>query len=303
MKLPDFVVIKEVGPRDGLQNEKKIVATKDKLEWIYLLSETGLSYIEVSSFVHPKWIPALADAADVFAHLERKEGVTYAALVPNVRGLQRALSVNVDEVSVFLSASETHNQGNINSSILDALTSIKEVTANSLQAGKKVRGYISTVFGCPFEGQVSISKVEEICEELLSYGIYEISLGDTIGVANPSQVERVLGSLLSKFPSSSLALHFHNTYGMALANVMQSLSMGITTFDSACGGLGGCPYAPGASGNVATNDLLYMLSAMGIQTNIDTSRFTIATQFIERKLNMPLHSYVHRAMQQKTKSR
>ncbi|WP_379968325.1 hydroxymethylglutaryl-CoA lyase [Ectobacillus sp. sgz5001026] len=303
MKLPDFVVIKEVGPRDGLQNEKKIVATKDKLEWIHLLSETGLSYIEVSSFVHPKWIPALADAADVFAHLERKAGVTYAALVPNIRGLQRALSVNVDEVSVFLSASETHNHSNINTSISDALASIKEVTVNSLQAGKKVRGYISTVFGCPFEGQVSISKVEEICEELLSYGIYEISLGDTIGVANPSQVERVLGSLLSKFPTSSLALHFHNTYGMALANVMQSLSMGITTFDSACGGLGGCPYAPGASGNVATNDLIHMLSAMGIQTNIDESRFTIATQFIERKLNMPLHSHVHRAMQQKMKSR
>ncbi|WP_416826128.1 hydroxymethylglutaryl-CoA lyase [Ectobacillus polymachus] len=301
MKLPDFVVIKEVGPRDGLQNEKKIVGTNDKLEWIHLLSDTGLSYIEVSSFVHPKWIPALADATDVFANLERKADITYAALVPNERGLQRALAANVDEVSVFLSASETHNRSNINTSVADALKSIKEVTAASLQAGKKVRGYISTVFGCPFEGPVSISAVMELCEELLSYGIYEISLGDTIGVANPLQVEQVLESLLDKFPASSLALHFHNTYGMALANVLQSLVMGITTFDSACGGLGGCPYAPGASGNIATNDLIHMLHSMGVQTNIDEDRFMIASQFIERKLDIPLNSHVLHAKQQKAK--
>lgn len=301
MKLPDFVEIKEVGPRDGLQNEKRIVETKDKLEWIHLLSDTGLSYIEVSSFVHPKWIPALADATDVFAKLERKADITYAALVPNERGLQRALAANVDEVSVFLSASETHNRSNINTSIADALKSIKEVTATSLQAGKKVRGYISTVFGCPFEGPVSTSAVTEICEELLSYGIYEISLGDTIGVANPRQVEQVLESLLGKFPASSLALHFHNTYGMALANVLQSLVMGITTFDSACGGLGGCPYAPGASGNIATNDLIHMLHSMGVQTNIDEDRFMIASQFIERKLDIPLNSHVLHAKQQKAK--
>ncbi|MDM5188760.1 hydroxymethylglutaryl-CoA lyase [Bacillus sp. DX4.1] len=303
MKLPTFAVIKEVGPRDGLQNEKKIVDTKDKVKWIHLLSEAGLSYIEVSSFVHPKWVPALADASDVFAELERKPDVTYAALVPNQNGLERALLQPVDEVNVFLSASEAHNKSNINKSITEALSVIQDITKQAHFAGKRVRGYVSTVFGCPYEGDVSIDAVDELCNQLFSYGIYEVSLGDTIGVANPAQVERILEHLLRKYDASQFAMHFHNTYGMALANVVKSLECGVTTFDSSCGGLGGCPYAPGASGNVATDDLVHMLHQMGVQTNIDEEKLLQASQFIQSKLNIPLPSNVYRALQHKTISR
>ncbi|MGG2015265.1 hydroxymethylglutaryl-CoA lyase [Bacillus sp. S10(2024)] len=303
MKLPSFASIKEVGPRDGLQNEKKIVSTKDKVKWIYMLADAGLSYIEVSSFVHPKWIPALGDAQGVFAALERKPHVTYAALVPNQNGLERALLQDVDEVNVFLSASETHNKKNINKSIDEALSVIEEVTKQSLFVGKKVRGYVSTVFGCPYEGEVNVHTVDELCNKLFSYGIYEVSLGDTIGVANPVQVERVLEHLLPKYDSSKFAMHFHNTYGMALANVVKSLECGVTTFDSSCGGLGGCPYAPGASGNVATNDLVHMLHKMGIQTNINEEKLLQATKFIQSKLGTQIPSHVYRALEHKTVSR
>ncbi|MEN1936173.1 hydroxymethylglutaryl-CoA lyase [Paenibacillus sp. 102] len=303
MKLPTFAVIKEVGPRDGLQNEKKIVSTKDKVKWIQLLSEAGLSYIEVSSFVHPKWVPALADAGDVFAELKRNSDVTYAALVPNQNGLERALLQNVDEVNVFLSASESHNKSNINKSINEALSVVQDITKQAQFAGKRVRGYVSTVFGCPYEGDVSIDAVDELCNQLFSYGIYEVSLGDTIGVANPLQVERVLEQLLKKYDSSQFAMHFHNTYGMALANVVQSLEYGVTTFDSSCGGLGGCPYAPGASGNVATDDLVHMLHKMGVQTNINEEKLLKASQFIQSKLNIQLPSHVYKALQHKTISR
>ncbi|MFD3450001.1 hydroxymethylglutaryl-CoA lyase [Microbacteriaceae bacterium 4G12] len=303
MKLPASVIVKEVGPRDGLQNEKKVIPTASKIEWINMLSNTGLSYIEVSSFVHPKWIPALADAVEVFQGIDRKDGITYAALVPNLNGLERALATNVDEINVFLSASETHSQKNINKSISQALDVVKEVTTQSLVAGKKVRGYVSTVFGCPYEGAVDVYAVEKLCDELLSYGIYEISLGDTIGVANPAQVERVLEVLLERFPESSFAMHFHNTYGMALANVLKSLEYGMTTFDSACGGLGGCPYAPGASGNVATNDLVHMLHGMGIQTNVDEQQLLEASGFIQSQLGTQLPSHVYRATQHNIVSR
>ncbi|PHE83542.1 hydroxymethylglutaryl-CoA lyase [Bacillus pseudomycoides] len=303
MKLPTFAVIKEVGPRDGLQNEKKIVGTKDKVKWIQLLSEAGLSYIEVSSFVHPKWVPALADASDVFTELKRNSDITYAALVPNQNGLERALLQNVDEVNVFLSASESHNKSNINKSIKEALSVIQDITKQAEFAGKRVRGYVSTVFGCPYEGDVSIDAVDELCNQLFSYGIYEVSLGDTIGVANPLQVERVLEHLLKKYDSSQFAMHFHNTYGMALANVVQSLEYDVTTFDSSCGGLGGCPYAPGASGNVATDDLVHMLHKMGVQTNINEEKLLKASQFIQSKLNIQLPSHVYKALQHKTISR
>lgn len=303
MKLPSFAFIKEVGPRDGLQNEKKIVGTKDKVRWIELLTEAGLSYIEVSSFVHPKWIPALADAKDVFTVLERNPHVTYAALVPNQQGLERALLHNVDEVNVFLSASETHNKKNINKSMQEALAVIEDVTKQAQFAGKKVRGYVSTVFGCPYEGEVDIDVVDELCNQLFSYGIYEVSLGDTIGVANPAQVERVLERLLQKYDSNKFAMHFHNTYGMALANVVKSLECGITTFDSSCGGLGGCPYAPGASGNVATNDLVHMLHKMGVQTNVNEEKLLQASKFIQNKLDMQLPSHVYRALEHKLVSR
>ncbi|WP_459503420.1 hydroxymethylglutaryl-CoA lyase [Bacillus sp. C1] len=303
MKLPTFAVIKEVGPRDGLQNEKKIVGTKDKVKWIQLLSEAGLSYIEVSSFVHPKWVPALADASDVFAELDRESDVTYAALVPNQNGLERALLQNVNEVNVFLSASESHNKSNINKSIKEALSVIQDIVKQAEFAGKKVRGYVSTVFGCPYEGDVSVDAIDELCNQLFSYGIYEVSLGDTIGVANPLQVECVLEQLLKKYDPTQFAMHFHNTYGMALANVVQSLQYGVTTFDSSCGGLGGCPYAPGASGNVATDDLVHMLHQMGVQTNINEEKLVKASQFIQSKLNIQLPSHVYRALQHKTISR
>ncbi|MCP8970351.1 hydroxymethylglutaryl-CoA lyase [Ectobacillus ponti] len=303
MKLPASVTIKEVGPRDGLQNEKRILPAADKIAWVNRLSDTGLSYIEVSSFVHPKWIPALADAAEVFAGIERKPDVTYAALVPNLNGLERALSAGADEVNVFLSASEAHSRKNINKSIAEAVQAVKEVTQQGLAAGKQVRGYISTVFGCPYEGAVALDTVERLCEELFSFGIYEISVGDTIGVANPQQVELVLERLLRSFPAGQFAMHFHNTYGMALANVLKSLEAGITVYDSSCGGLGGCPYAPGASGNAATNDLVHMLHKMGIQTQVDEDKLLGASRLIEQKLEAALPSHVYQARKHQTVSR
>ncbi len=291
MTWPKSVQIKEVGPRDGLQNEKQFIATEDKIAWINQLSQTGLNYIEITSFVHPKWIPALSDALQVAQEIERNQGVTYAALVPNARGLENALKANIDEVSVFMSASESHNQKNINKSIDHTFPILKEVVQEALAAGKTVRGYVSTVFGCPYEGAVDVESVIRVVDRLLGMGIYEVSLGDTIGVANPKQVQEVLHALLQRFPKESLAMHFHNTRGTALANIVVSLQMGMTTFDAALGGLGGCPYAPGASGNLATDDLLYMLAGMGIETNIDENKLLVAAQLIQEKIGRPLTSH------------
>lgn len=290
MKLPKTVKIKEVGPRDGLQNEKQSVSTEEKIAWINTLSETGLSYIEVSSFVHPKWIPQLADAAAVLNKIERKPGVTYAALVPNLRGLDRALETNVDEVSVFMSASESHNQNNINKSIEETYPILEQVVREAKAAGKTVRGYVSTVIGCPYEGPVAPSQVRKVADRLFSMGIDELSLGDTIGVGVPNQVEQLLMELLPHFEVGKLAMHFHDTRGTALANIVKSLEMGITIFDSALGGLGGCPYAKGASGNVSTEDLLYMLHEMGIETGIDTQAIMKSAQLIEKILGKQLNS-------------
>ncbi|OQP07253.1 hydroxymethylglutaryl-CoA lyase [Geobacillus sp. 46C-IIa] len=287
---PTKVTIKEVGPRDGLQNEAAPVATADKIAWINLLSETGLSYIEVTSFVHPKWIPQLADAAEVAAGIRRKGGVTYAALVPNEKGLERALSAGVDEVGVFMSASETHNQKNINKTIAATFPVLEGVVKAAKQGGKTVRGYVSTVFGCPYEGAVAVDQVLTVADRLFAMGIDELSLGDTIGVATPKQVEDVLADVLRHFPSERIAMHFHDTRGTALANILVSMEMGITTFDSSLGGLGGCPYAPGASGNVATDDLVYMLHGMGIDTGINVEQLTKAALFIREKIGRPLPS-------------
>lgn len=291
MKWPQSVTIKEVGPRDGLQNEKKFVSTQDKIEWINQLSQTGLSYIEVTSFVHPKWIPALADSEQVAKTIQRVEGVTYAALVPNQLGLEKALESNIDEVSVFLSASETHNQKNINKSIQETILVLQPVIQEAKRFGKSVRGYISTVFGCPYEGEISFQKVLAICETLFEMGIYEISLGDTIGVATPKQVQEMLTELVKRYPANQLAMHFHNTRGTALANVTASLDAGITVFDSSLGGLGGCPYAPGASGNVATDDLLFMLHGMDIQTGVSMEKLQKAAIYIQEKVGRPLPSH------------
>ncbi|WP_419878692.1 hydroxymethylglutaryl-CoA lyase [Brevibacillus centrosporus] len=294
---PKQITIKEVGPRDGLQNESVFVPTADKIAWINQMSHTGLSYIEVTSFVHPKWIPALADAVEVAAGIERVPGVTYAALVPNAKGLERALTANIDEVSVFMSASETHNLKNINKTREETYPILAETTKAALAAGKSVRGYVSTVFGCPYEGAVAVDEVIRVTETLLEMGVQEISLGDTIGIAQPRQVQEVLEVLLRRFPADKLAMHFHDTRGMAMANVLVSLEMGMTTFDSSLGGLGGCPYAPGASGNIATDDLLYMLHGLGMQTGIDTDKLMEAARFIQGKMGRSLMSHSMQACQ------
>ncbi|PYZ98879.1 hydroxymethylglutaryl-CoA lyase [Alteribacter lacisalsi] len=291
MAYPDHVLIKEVGPRDGLQNEKSFLPTEKKVEWINELSESGLNYIEITSFVNPKWIPALADCYEVATQIKRKPGVTYAALVPNMKGLEKAMEADVDEVAVFMSASDTHSKKNINKTIDETLPVLSETVREARSAGKKVRGYLSTVFGCPYEGDVSGEEVLRITDRLLEMGVYEVSLGDTIGVGNPVQVETSLNHWTSRINPEYLALHFHNTRGMALANTLVGLKAGIHTYDGALGGLGGCPYAKGASGNVATDDLVYMLHEMGIQTGADLSRLAQAGRFIEEALGKPLDSH------------
>ncbi|OBY77608.1 hydroxymethylglutaryl-CoA lyase [Paenibacillus sp. KS1] len=290
MNWPARVTIKEVGPRDGLQNEKVFVATEDKIAWINQLSNTGITSLEITSFVNPKWIPALADAAEVAKGIERMPGITYSALVPNRQGLERALETDVDEVAVFMSASETHNQRNINKSINATFPILHEVVQAAHSAGRSVRGYVSTVFGCPYEGPISIDEVIRVSETLFEMGIGELSLGDTIGIANPKQVEDVLEMLLKRFDAEKLALHFHDTRGTALANILASMNMGITTFDASVGGLGGCPYAPGASGNVASEDLLFMLDSMGIQTGINQEKLLSAARYIQEKIGRTLPS-------------
>ncbi|MBD8027772.1 hydroxymethylglutaryl-CoA lyase [Ureibacillus sp. Re31] len=290
MNLPQNVVLKEVGPRDGLQNEKGLIETKDKIQWIDQLSESGLNYIEVSSFVHPKWIPQLADAGEVLKSIKRQKDVTYAALIPNIQGLMRALEVGIDEASVFMSASESHNQSNINKTIDATFPVLKEVVEEAKKANLTVRGYVSTVIGCPFEGPIAPEKVLRVVDALLEMGVTEVSLGDTIGVAVPTQVEQLLTLLFNHFSPSLFAMHFHDTRGTAIANIVKSLEMGITTFDSSVGGLGGCPYAKGATGNVATEDVLYLLSEMGIETRVQMESIINAGFFIEQKIGRNLVS-------------
>jgi len=268
-RFPSKVTVYEVGPRDGLQNEPRPIATADKIALVDLLSTTGLREIEITSFVNPKWIPQLADGAEVAERIHRRDGVGYSCLVPNAKGLERALSAGMKEVAVFLSASETHNKKNVNKTIAETLTAFEEVIAPAKAAGARVRAYVSTVFGCPYEGAVDPKAVVSLVKELRARGVYQISLGDTIGVGTPLQVRRVLQEVLEVAPIEELALHFHDTRGTALANVLIGLEMGFSTIDSAVGGLGGCPYAPGASGNLATEDLVYMLHGMGIETGID----------------------------------
>ncbi|WLR46844.1 hydroxymethylglutaryl-CoA lyase [Halobacillus litoralis] len=291
LEWPEKVTIKEVGPRDGLQNEPVEVPLQDKVAWIDLLSEAGYSYIEFSSFVHPKWIPQLKDAKEVAEMISRKKGITYAALVPNRRGLEAAIDTDVNEVSVFMSASDTHNKKNINKSIEETYPVLKEVVQEAKLEGKSVRGYVSTVFGCPYEGAIATDQVARVSERLLDMGIDELSLGDTIGVANPRQVDQALSEWKQWLPFDKLAMHFHNTRGMALSNVLVSMQHNITTFDAALGGLGGCPYAKGASGNLATDDLVHMLHQMGIETGIDEEKLKEAAVYIQRVLNKALPSH------------
>ncbi|OIR59343.1 hydroxymethylglutaryl-CoA lyase [Bacillus sp. FMQ74] len=290
MSYPKKVTIKEVGPRDGLQNESIWIETKDKITWINQLSRTGLSYIEITSFVHPKWIPALRDAIDVAKGIDREKGVTYAALVPNQKGLENALEGGINEACVFMSASETHNRKNINKSTSETLRVLKQVNNDAKKANLTTRAYLSTVFGCPYEKDVPVEQVIRLTDALLEFGISELSLGDTIGAANPAQVETVLEALLTRFPANQIALHFHDTRGTALANIVTALQMGITVFDGSAGGLGGCPYAPGSSGNAATEDIVYMLEQMGIKTNVKLEKLLSAAKWIEEKMGKQLPS-------------
>lgn len=290
MKLPQFVKIREVGPRDGLQNEKMILPTAEKIRLVNELSQTGLDYIEVSSFVRSNWIPQLADAEEVFQAIERNKDVTYAALVPNMNGLARALQSNVDEVSVFMSASEGHNMKNINKTIDATFPILEEVVSEAIKAGKSVRGYVSTVIACPYDGPTNPQQVKYVVDHLLEMGVQEISLGDTIGVGVPSDVDALLEELFPLYPVDKFAMHFHDTNGTAIANVIASLPYGITKFDSSIGGLGGCPYAKGASGNVSTEDLLYVFNKMGIETNIDFKKYMQVARLIEQEVKRPLKS-------------
>ena len=278
--LPPRVKVVEVSPRDGLQNEKGVVSTADKIHFIDLLSKAGFAVVEATSFVSPRAVPQLADAAEVMASIERQPGVRYAALVPNSKGMERALAAGVDEVAVFTGASETFVQHNINTSIDGSIENFKPVVAMARERGMRVRGYISTAFGCPYEGAVKPEAVASVAQKLLALGVDELSIGDTIGVATPNQVVEVTQALLAHTTLDRLAMHFHDTRGTALANVLAALELGITIFDSSAGGLGGCPYAPGASGNLATEDLLYMLRGLGVETGINLDAVVAASSFL-----------------------
>ncbi|QDE97637.1 hydroxymethylglutaryl-CoA lyase [Myxococcus xanthus] len=287
-QLPKQVDVYEVGPRDGLQNELRTLPTRDKARLINALVAAGEKRIEVTSFVSPKWIPQLADAEELLRLVGRREGVVFSALVPNLKGLERAKDAGLEEAAVFISASEAHSKKNINKSIAEAVVGAREVTASALQAGMRVRGYLSTVWGCPYEGDVPVERVVDICRQLVDAGIYQLSLGDTIGIGTPRQTEVLLAALLKHIPVEKLALHLHDTRGTALANALVGLSAGVTTFDASIGGLGGCPYAPGAAGNLATEDAVFMLHGMGVDTGINLDRLVeageIAQELIGRKL-------------------
>ncbi len=289
--VPSEVSIYEVGPRDGLQNEKAVLPTERKLELIEGIVDAGVKRIEITSFVDPRWIPALADHQDVASKVKRKDDVAYSALVPNMRGLDGASRAGMREVAVFMAATETHNRKNINRSTDDALKTYRVVVDEARSRGMRVRGYVSCVYGCPYEGTVPLASVERVAMGLLELGVYELSLGDTIGVGTPRQIEYVLRGLMKTgIGLDRLAVHFHDTRGTALANITVALQLGIRTVDSAVGGLGGCPYAPGASGNVATEDVVYMLQGMGIQTGVDLDKLVAISARLGGQLGRELPS-------------
>lgn len=282
------VRVVEVGPRDGLQNEKVSIPTAEKVRFIEALADAGLPVVEAGAFVHPKWVPQMADTGEVLRALVRKEGVDYPVLVPNAKGLERALEAEVDSIAVFTAASETFNKRNINMTIDESFDAIGPVVARARGEGIRVRGYVSCACGCPYEGDVPPEKVLEVAARLLDLGCWEVSVGDTIGSGTPLQVQGLLGLLLQVIPVGRLAMHFHDTRGMAVANTLAALEMGISTFDASAGGLGGCPYAPGASGNMATEDLIYLLNSLAIETGVDLDRLTAATDVIAPFLDHPL---------------
>ncbi|MFO0676720.1 MAG: hydroxymethylglutaryl-CoA lyase [Polyangiaceae bacterium] len=298
-RLPDAVSVYEVSPRDGLQNEAKVLSTEEKIELVDALVAAGLRRIELTSFVSPKWIPQLADADALATRLHvagrLPEGVTASALCPNAKGLERAKAAGVREIAVFLSASETHNKKNVNKSIDETLAAFEETIGPGVALGMRVRGYVSTVWGCPYEGAVDPAKGIRIAERLVGMGCYQVSLGDTIGVGVPTQTKDIVLRALDALPPEKVALHMHDTRGTALANVVVGLELGIRDFDASVGGLGGCPYAPGAAGNVATEDLVFLLHGMGLRTGVDLEKLVAAGNVAERVVGRRLPGKVHQA--------
>ena len=295
MAIPQSVHIVEVGPRDGLQNEKQIVPTETKIEFIRRLADTGLKTIEATAFVSPKWVPQMADHAEVMRALPRDGDVRFPVLVPNMRGFEAAVAAGATEVAVFAAASETFSQHNINCSIAESLERFAPVFAAARTGGIRVRGYVSCALGCPYEGDVPPARVAEVAGALFDRGCYEISLGDTIGVGTPNRTTELIATVSARVPVEKLAGHFHDTYGQALANIYAALLAGVHVFDASVSGLGGCPYAPGAAGNVATEDLLYMLNGMGIETGVDLNRLIAAGVFICERIGRATQSRVARA--------
>ncbi len=284
------ITVYEVGPRDGLQNERAAISVADKIAFVDRLSAAGLPVIEVGAFVSPKWVPQMAGTAEVFAGITRRPGTRYTALVPNLAGLDRAMAAGVTEVAIFAAATETFSRKNINQGIDDSLATYREVCDRAIAAGLRVRGYLSTAFGCPYEGAVDPARVADVAARIVALGVFEVAVSDTIGIAHPGQVPRVLESVMAKVPAAQIALHFHDTRGTALANVLAALPFGIATFDASTGGLGGCPYAPGAAGNLATDDLVYLLDGLGLETGVSLRGITEASAFISSRLDHPLPS-------------
>ncbi|MGA8574794.1 MAG: hydroxymethylglutaryl-CoA lyase [Candidatus Cybelea sp.] len=297
MKLPKFVTIFEMGARDGLQNEGARISTDDKVRYIDLLSETGLKWIEATSFVSPKAIPQLSDAADVFARIRKAPGVRYPVLVPNLKGYERARAAGADAIAVFTAASERFTKRNINMTIDESLETFRDVVRVAKNDGCWVRGYVSTAFGSPFGDSVTPEMVAGVSLKLMEMGCDELSIGDTIGVGVPSQVDALVPLLRERIPLESIAMHFHDTRGTALANVYAALRLGISKFDASSGGLGGCPYAPGATGNVGTEDVLYLLHQMGIETGIDLAKVRAASRFVAGVIDHALTSKAYQAME------
>lgn len=294
--MSDFVRIVEVGPRDGLQNEKQPVSTADKIALIDRLSATGLRSIEATSFVSPRWVPQLADAADVYAGIHRRPGVAYPVLVPNEQGYARALAAGVQEVAVFTAASETFNRTNTNAGIDESLARFEPILRRAADDGVRVRGYVSTVLGCPYQGEVPVSEVVRVARALHGMGCYEVSLGDTIGVGTPRKARAMLEAVAADVPMHALAVHFHDTYGQAVANIASCVEAGVRVVDSAVSGAGGCPYAKGASGNVASEDAVYLLHGMGLQTGVELELLAEIGRWLSALLGRPTGSRVGKAM-------
>ena len=295
MKVPE-ITLYEVGPRDGLQNEKGVIELADKVGLIDLLSQTGLTKIEAGSFVSPKWVPQMATSSEVFSLIERHQGIRYSALTPNLKGFQAAVEAGVDEVAIFGAASESFSQKNINCSISQSIERFRPVAEQATELGIPMRGYVSCVVGCPYEGAILPSDVAKVAKQLMDLGCYQISLGDTIGVGTPKQIRDMITAVSNELAVDQLAIHCHDTYGQALANIHAALEAGITTIDSSVAGLGGCPYAAGASGNVASEDVLYMLEGLGLDCGVDLAKLIAAGNFISQKLGRQNQSKVAQAI-------